>query len=135
MATVVRVNDVAELIQGNRVHLNLSAPLLVEHAIGRKEAELAAKGAVVGYTAPRTGRSPKDKFIIRDAVTSDRVDWGAVNQAIEPEAFDALYDRVTYFLQGRELFVQDLFCGSDPAYRLPIRIINQFAWHNLFVRQ
>ncbi len=135
MGTVVRVSDAAELVQGNRVHFNLSAPALVEHAVGRDEVRLAATGAVVGYTAPRTGRSPKDKFIVRDAITGDRVDWGAVNQFIEPDLFDSLYDRVTYFLQGRELFVQDLFCGADPAYRLPIRVINQFAWHNLFVRQ
>src|SRR5450755_4659054 len=131
----VRASDLDEVLRNERVHFNLHAPLLVESAVRRGEVQLDAKGAVVGYTAPRTGRSPKDKFIIRDAVTTDRVDWGVVNQAVEPEVFDALYDRVTYFLQGRELFVQDLFCGADPAYRLPIRVINQFAWHNLFVRQ
>ncbi len=135
MATIIHVGDVEKLLQGSRVHFNLRAPALVEHAVSRGEAQLAAKGAVVGYTVPRTGRSPKDKFIIRDAVTTDRVDWGVVNQAVEPDVFDALYERVTYFLLGRELFVQDLFCGADPAYRLSIRIINQFAWHNLFVRQ
>ena len=135
MATVVHVGDVVKLLQGSRVHFNLQSPALVEHAVSRGEVQLAAKGAVVGYTAPRTGRSPKDKFIIRDSVTADKVDWGAVNQAVEAEVFDALYDRVTYFLQGRELFVQDLFCGADPAYRLPVQIINQFAWHNLFTRQ
>ncbi len=135
MATVVHFGDVAKLLQGSRVHFNLQAPELVEFAVARGEVQLTDKGAVVGYTAPRTGRSPKDKFIVRDAITSDKVDWGTVNQAVEPGVFDALYDRVTYFLEGRELFVQDLFCGADPAYRLPIRIINQFAWHNLFVRQ
>jgi phosphoenolpyruvate carboxykinase (ATP) len=134
MATVLRINDTTELL-GDRMHFNLHASSLVEHAVSRGEVQLAAKGAITGYTGQRTGRSPKDKFIVRDAITSDRVDWGAVNQAIEPDVFDSLYDRVTYFLKGRELFVQDLFCGTDPSYRLPIRIINQFAWHNLFVRQ
>ena len=135
MATVVHFGDVAKLLQGSRVHFNLQAPELVEFAVARGEVQLTDKGAVVGYTAPRTGRSPKDKFIVRDAITSDKVDWGTVNQAVEPGVFDALYDRVTYFLEGRELFVQDLFCGADPDYRLPIQVINEYAWHNLFVRQ
>ena len=135
MPTVVHAGKVAKLLQGSRVHFNLHTAALVEHAVSRGEVKLTRQGAVVGYTAPRTGRSPKDKFIVRDAITTDKVDWGTVNQAVEAEVFDALYDRVTYFLQGRELFVQDLYCGADPAYRLPIRIINQFAWHSLFVRQ
>src|SRR6266571_4331561 len=134
MATTVHVSDVAELLSEGRTHFNLSPGVLVEHSIRRNEAKLAANGAIVGYTN-RTGRSPKDKFIVKDDTTAHTVAWGAVNAPFEPEKFDALYGRVMEHLRGRELFVQDLFCGADPAYRLPVRIVNEYAWHNLFVRQ
>ena len=87
MATVVHFGEVAKLLQGSREHFNLRAPELVELAVSRGETQLTDRGAVVGYTAPRTGRSPKDKFLVRDAITSDTVDWGVVNQAIEPSVF------------------------------------------------
>ena len=134
MATTMHVSDVAELLSEGRTHFNLSPAVLVEHSIRRNEAKLAANGAIVGYTN-RTGRSPKDKFIVKDETTAHTVAWGAVNAPFEPEKFDALYARVMEHLRGRELFVQDLFCGADPAYRLPVRIVNEYAWHNLFVRQ
>jgi phosphoenolpyruvate carboxykinase (ATP) len=95
---------------------------------------MACNGAIVGYTN-RTGRSPKDKFIVKDEMTAPIVAWGSVNVGFEPERFDLLYARVMEHLRGRELYVQDLFCGADPAYRLPVRIVNEYAWHNLFVRQ
>src|ERR1700731_5173278 len=134
MATTLHVSDVAELLSEGRTHFNLSPAVLVEHSIRRNEAKLAANGALVGYTN-RTGRSPKDKFIVKDETTAHTVAWGAVNMPFEPEKFDALYARVMEHLRGRELFVQDLFCGADPAYRLPVRFVNELAWHNLFVRQ
>jgi phosphoenolpyruvate carboxykinase (ATP) len=134
MATMMHVGDVAELLSGGETHFNLSPAILVEYAIRRNEALLAANGTLVGYTN-RTGRSPKDKFIVKDETTAGKVAWGAVNQPIDPGTFDALYDRVIEHLHGRELFVQDLFCGADPTYRLPVRFVNEYAWHNLFVRQ
>ena len=134
MATTMHVSDIAELLSEGRTHFNLSPALLVEHSIRRDEAMLAANGALVGYTN-RTGRSPKDKFIVKDETTAHTVAWGGVNLPFEPEKFDALYGRVMEHLRGQELFVQDLFCGADPAYRLPVRIVNEYAWHNLFVRQ
>jgi len=134
MATTLHISDVGELLNSGRTHFNLSPASLVEHSIRRDEARLAANGAIVGYTN-RTGRSPKDKFIVKDALTAGNVGWGAVNQPFDSDKFDALYDRVMEHLRGRELFVQDLFCGADPAYRLPVRFINEYAWHNLFVRQ
>ena len=134
MATTVHISDVAELLSEGRTHFNLSPAVLVEHAIRRDEAKLAANGAIVGYTN-RTGRSPKDKFIVTDETTAHTVFWGGVNAPFEPGKFDALYARMMEHLRGRELFVQDLFCGADPAYRLPVRIVNEYAWHNLFVRQ
>src|SRR3954463_8152547 len=122
------------LAQQKNVHRNLFPAELVQHSIRRGEAKLASNGALVGETAPFTGRTPKDKFIIRDDRTESTVAWGGFNHEFSPEKFDALYDRVIEYLQGKELFVQDLFAGADPKYRLPIRVINQYAWHNLFVR-
>jgi phosphoenolpyruvate carboxykinase (ATP) len=124
-----------ELSGGSRVHTNLSAAQLVESAILRGEGRLAANGALVAYTGARTGRSPKDKFIVDDAITHSQVDWGRVNLSFEPERFDELLKRVTEHTLGRDRFVQDLYCGADPAYRMPIRVITEYAWQALFVRQ
>jgi len=135
MSTVLQTPEVGQLLGQNNVHRNLHPAELVEAAVRRGEAELAARGSLVAGTGTRTGRSPKDKFIVRDAVTENRVDWGSVNLPIAPQIFDALYERVLEYLRGKELFVQDLYCGADPAYRLPIQVINEYAWHNLFARQ
>ncbi len=116
-------------------HANLSVAQLVESALLRGEARLAANGALVAYTGERTGRSPKDRFIVDDELTHRTVDWGRINQPVPPEQFDALLNRVIEHLRERDLFVEDLYCGADPAYRLPIRIIAEYAWHALFVRQ
>src|SRR3954451_13525343 len=134
MATTVHISDVAELLSEGRTHFNLSPGLLVEHSIRRNEAKLASNGAIVGYTN-RTGRSPKDKFTVKDEMTAHTVAWGPVNAPFEADKFDALYARVMEHLRGRELYVQDLYCGADPAYRLPVGVVNEYAWHNLFVRQ
>src|ERR1051326_3492327 len=134
MATTVHISDVAELLSEGRTHFNLSPALLVEHSIRRNEAKLAANGSIVGYTN-RTGRSPKDKFIVKDEMTGHTDHWGAVNAPFETEKFDALYAAGLGHGRGRELYLQDLFWRADPAYRLPVRIVNEYAWHNLFVRQ
>jgi len=123
------------LVAGGRAHRNLPAGALVEHAIRRSEGRLAANGALVAETGKRTGRSPKDKFTVQDSLTTGQVDWGAVNQPFEPAKFDALFERVLEHAGRQELFLQDLYAGADPKYRLPIRVINTLAWHNLFVRQ
>jgi phosphoenolpyruvate carboxykinase (ATP) len=122
------------LLKSNKVHRNLHSGILVEHAIRRGEGLLADNGALVAYTGKYTGRQPKDKFTVKDPITADQVNWGDVNVAFNPERFDALFERVVASLQGKELFVQDLYAGADPKYRLPIRVINEYAWHNLFVR-
>jgi phosphoenolpyruvate carboxykinase (ATP) len=106
----------------------------VEESLRRGETRLAANGAIVGDTGSRTGRSPKDKFTVKDAITADTVDWGKVNQPFDPDKFEALYGRVLDYLKGKDIFVQQLFAGADEKYRLGIRVINEFAWHNLFVR-
>ena len=122
------------LLKSNKVHRNLHSGILVEHAVRRGEGLLADNGALVAYTGKYTGRTPKDKFTVKDPVTAELVNWGDVNIAFDPEKFDALFEKVVASLRGKELFVQDLYAGADSKYRLPIRVINEYAWHNLFVR-
>jgi phosphoenolpyruvate carboxykinase (ATP) len=135
MSSVLQTPEVAQLLGQDKVHRNLFPAPLTEAALRRGEAELAAGGSLVAETGKRTGRSPKDKFTIKDALTENKVAWGSANQPFPPDKFDALYERVLDYLKGKELFVQDLFSGADPKYRLPIQVINEYAWHNLFVRQ
>src|ERR1700676_5125310 len=103
-------------------HINLGTAPLLEHAIRRNEGLLAANGAFSVNTGQFTGRSPKDKFIVRDDVTESSVHWGAVNQPMTPEKFGQLFAKVQAFLQGREVYIQDCHGGADPAYALPIRV-------------
>ncbi len=134
MAEVSVLESVKALAAGPRAHANLCAAELVETSLKRGEGQLAANGALVAVTGARTGRSPKDKFTVDDAVTHAVVDWGKVNKPFAPEKFEALLGRVVEHLKERELFVQDLYCGADAAYQLPIRVISEYAWHALFVR-
>lgn len=122
-------------LAGARINRNLSVPQMVAVSLARGESKLAANGALVAYTGARTGRSPKDKFIIHDDRTRDRVNWGKVNQPFDAAKFDALLDRVLDHLKGRDLYVQDLFAGADPKYRMPVQIISEYTWHALFVHQ
>ena len=118
-----------------RINWNLEHATLIELALRRREGHLARNGAFVVRTGQFTGRSPKDKYIVMDESTSVAVHWGAVNQPMHPDNFDRIYNRMTAFLETQALFVQDCFGGADPAYRLPIRVITQRAWHSLFARQ
>jgi phosphoenolpyruvate carboxykinase (ATP) len=117
------------------LHWNLGASQLIEHALQRHEGSLAANGALVVRTGQFTGRSPRDKYVVRDASTESTVNWGSVNQPMTSAAFDNLHDRLTAYLEGQELFVQDCWGGADPAYSLPVRVVAQRAWHALFARQ
>jgi phosphoenolpyruvate carboxykinase (ATP) len=114
---------------------NLTAAELVEKAIQRDEGLLASNGSLVVRTGQFTGRSPSDKFIVRDDQTDLNVNWGPVNRAITESQFDRLLAKTLAYMQGRELFVQDLLGGADPACQSAIRIITEKAWHNLFGRQ
>jgi phosphoenolpyruvate carboxykinase (ATP) len=114
---------------------NYEPAQLIETAVRRREGLLAANGALVVRTGQFTGRSPKDKYVVRDAATDDSVNWGAVNQPMSDEAFNRLYARLIVFLEAHELFVQDCFGGTDPEHRLPIRVVTTTAWHALFARQ
>jgi len=116
------------------VSWTLSTPRLYEEAIRRREGRLAHHGPLVVRTGQHTGRSPNDKFVVDEPSSQDKIWWGTVNKPIPLERFEALRRRMLAYLQGRDLFVQDCFAGADPGYRLPIRIITEDAWHNLFAR-
>ncbi|GIK37217.1 MAG: phosphoenolpyruvate carboxykinase [ATP] 2 [Chloroflexota bacterium] len=118
----------------NAVYWNLSTPRLYEEAIRRREGRLAHLGPLLVRTGQHTGRSPNDKFVVREPSSADKVWWGKVNRAMEPAQFETLHRRLLAYLQGKDLFVQDCFAGADPQYRLPIRIITETAWHSLFAR-
>ena len=117
------------------VHLNLSPQELIEKALEAGEGVLTDTGALSCNTGEHTGRSPNDKFIVRDATTENRVDWGEVNRDISPEHFNALRNDQREYLKGKELYVRDAFGGSDPNYTIPIRVVNETAWANLFACQ
>ena len=135
MASLSGTEALTALATGPHVHLNLPASQLIETALMRGEGRLASNGALVAVTGARTGRSPRDKFIVDDELTHDKVAWGRVNQPFSSDRFGALLARVLEHMRQRDLFVQDLDSGADPAYKLPIRIIAEYAWHALFVRQ
>ena len=117
------------------VHWNLIAPELFQAAARRSEGEFADMGPFVAITAPHTGRSPNDKFVVKEASSEQDVDWGRVNRPLSIDHYDALLADVREHLNGlSELFVQDLYCGAEPAYRLSVRYISPNAWHMAFVR-
>ncbi len=107
---------------------------LYEHALRKGEGELGADGQFVVETGTHTGRSPKDKFFVREPGSETHIDWGDTNKAIEPATFDKLFDRVAAYLSEREIYALDTYVGADARYRLPVRVITQYAWHSLFAR-
>jgi phosphoenolpyruvate carboxykinase (ATP) len=116
------------------VHWNLTTAALYERIISHGEGLIAHLGPVVVRTGAYTGRSPKDKFIVFEPSSSDRIAWGEQNRPMAPEKFDILHARLLAYLQGRELYVQDCYAGADPRHRIPIRVITTQAWQNLFAR-
>lgn len=129
-------NQLNELLTAGHVHVQLSVPQLVEKVLTRKEGILTSTGAVQATTGKYTGRSPKDKYIVEEPSTKDKIDWGPVNQPISAEVFDRLYNKVLNYLKDQEeLFVFKGFAGADKKHQLPIQVINELAWQNLFAHQ
>ena len=126
--------DALRIGQSGRVHRNFGRAALYEAAIRRHEGTVAAEGALVAYTGEPTGRAPNDKFVVRDRSSEQHIDWGAVNRPVDEANFDALQRDMIDYLQDKELFVLDAWAGADPKHRLPIRVITELAWHNLFAR-
>jgi phosphoenolpyruvate carboxykinase (ATP) len=122
------------ITQSSNVYWNLTAPELYEEAVRRGEGVLSDHGAFLVDTGEHTGRAAKDKAIVREPSSEDKVFWGEVNKDFTREAFDAIKDRMMAYAAGRDLFVQDTFGGADPRYRLPVRVVNELAWHSLFAR-
>ncbi len=117
------------------IHWNLLTEPLVEQAVARGEGKLAAGGPLVVSTGKHTGRSAQDKFIVRDAKTEEPIWWGKTNKGMTPEHFAALKADFLAAVKDRDtLFVQDLYGGSQPEHRVRVRVINELAWHNLFIR-
>ena len=114
------------------IHWNLSTGALYEHAVRRGEAELCSHGPLIAITTPHTGRSPNDKWVVQDSGNEGEVWWGPNNQPFDEARFEPLFARARAFAQGRDLYVQDLYAGADPRYRLPVRIVTAYAWHSLF---
>ena len=136
MSTVNVQIGLHELLNGSNAQIQLSVPQLVEKVLMRNEGKLTSTGAVSASTGKYTGRSPKDKFIVKEASVADKIAWGSVNQPISEEHFNKLYTKVLEYLKEKEeLFVFKGFAGADRNYRLPIQVINEYAWHNLFVHQ
>ncbi len=117
-----------------KVHWNHNTPLLYEEIIRNGEGCLAHLGPIVVRTGLHTGRAAKDKFIVEEPDSKAKIWWGEVNRPFSQEQFELLFRRCQAYLQGRDLYVQDCFAGYDPRYRLPIRVITETAWHNLFAR-
>jgi len=116
------------------VYWNLTTPMLYERIVRRHEGALVHLGPVVVRTGDHTGRSPHDKFIVEETSSQSEIWWGKVNRPISEECFDILHRRMLAYIQNRDIFVFDGYAGADPDYRIPVRVITDYAWHNLFAR-
>lgn len=113
---------------------NLTTEALVEEAVFRNEGALVAGGAFAANTGRHTARSATDKFVVRETDSEGNIWWGVYNRPFAADKFEFLYDRMLGFLQGRDVFVQDVYGGADESYRLPVRVVTEFAWHSHFAR-
>jgi phosphoenolpyruvate carboxykinase (ATP) len=118
----------------NQVYWNLPTEALYEEAIFRREGRISREGPMLVSTGKHTGRSANDKFVVREPSTESHIWWGQYNRPFSPEKFDELYHRLQGYLQGRDIFVQDCYVGADPEYRMPVRIVTEYAWHSMFAR-
>lgn len=116
-----------------KAYWNESPEFLAEATIIREQGILTESGALAINTGKFTGRSPKDRFIVKDDITANAVDWNAINMPFEAEAFDKLYDKITAYFAGRDVFVRDAFGGVDPKYRIGVRVVTEYPWSNMFV--
>src|SRR5918997_739884 len=118
------------------VHENLPPARLVEAAVRRREGMISASGALAARTGKRTGRSPKDRFIVEDDITRDKIAWGAVNKPVSPEKFGRILEQAMSYLENLdEVYVVDAYAGADPRYRLNVQVMTELACHALFARK
>ncbi len=124
--------DALGITNASNVYWNLTPSELTEEAVKRGEGSLTDTGALMCDTGKFTGRSPKDRFIVKDEKTSDTVWWGDINIPFSPENFDKLHGKMLKYLEGKDLFVRDAYAGADKTYRLKLRVVNTMAWQNMF---
>ncbi|MFH0866959.1 MAG: phosphoenolpyruvate carboxykinase (ATP) [Bacteroidota bacterium] len=122
------------LVHLDRVYWNLSEAALYEEAVFRNEGKIVNGGPLLVHTGKWTARAANEKYFVKESTTADKIDWGKNNRPMSHEKWDAMFSRLQAFLQGEELFVQDVYVGADPDYRMPIRIITDTAWQSLFAR-
>ena len=120
------------IVNVGNVYRNLSVPELYEHAVAYNEGLIVDGGPLLVYTGEHTGRSPQDRFVVKEPSSENDIDWTKHNKPISPERFDQLYAKVTAYLQGLDIFVRECYAGADESSRLNVRIINELAWHNVF---
>jgi phosphoenolpyruvate carboxykinase (ATP) len=127
------VADAIDLTDVASVHRNLTEPALMQAAVSRGEGVIGLGGTLLVNTGKHTGRSPKDKFVVREPQVESSI-WWENNAPLDPAKFDLLHQDMMAHIKGGELFVEDLFGGADPAYRLNVRVVTELAWHALFIR-
>ncbi len=118
----------------NCVYWNLPTEALYEEIVFRREGQISRMGPVVVKSGKHTARAAQDKFIVREPTTEDDIWWGEYNRPISADTFAQVFNRMQGYVQGRDLFVQDCYAGAEPEYRLPVRIVTEYAWHSLFAR-
>lgn len=116
------------------VYWNLTPAELYEHALRRGEGQISELGTLVVCTGTHTGRSPNDKFVVKEPSSEEHIWWGKVNRPISRENFDKLYRKIGEFTKDKDIYVFDGYVGADPKYQMPVRVITEYAWHNLFAR-
>ena len=121
------------IINVKNVYRNLGAARLTEHALKNGEGTLTSTGAISTFSGKYTGRSPKDRFIVDEPGVHDDIEWGKVNMPISEEKFENIHKKMTAYLQNKDLYVFDGFAGADKEYRLNVRVINEYAYQNLFI--
>ena len=119
-------------INASKINYQLTAQELHQETLTKGQGKEANTGAIAINTGEFTGRSPKDRFIVKDEITENKVWWGTINIPFDPDKFDALYKRVTQYLDNKEVFVRDSYACADPNYKLNIRVINEYPWSNMF---
>ena len=124
--------EAAGIKKVKEAHWNLNQSQLIEEALKNGEGHLADTGALTCDTGKFTGRSPQDRFIVEDDLTKDQVWWGNTNKPISPESFDRIYNKMLGYLEERKIYVRDAYAGADKTHRLKLRVVNTYAWHNLF---
>jgi len=124
------LNDLG--IEDPAVYHNLSPADLVEHTLRKRQGVLTDTGALMCDTGKFTGRSPKDRYVVKDQITADKVWWGDINRPYDPQAFHSLSQKMMHFLSEKELYVRDVFVGADPEHAFKLRIVNTLPWQNLF---